>query len=323
MTFLRASGLVLMGVAVALVMGCGGSDDRTLFHSVSERASWGTGDLIAFTAFGANGQKYIYRCGPQGGNQTLLTRSTATTDPVNEGGWHPAYSPDGARVAFAARRAGGSVSIFTMDGREGDRLAVTRVTDASAVGQDGQPNWRPDGSQIVFTTSKVIGGAGTGGLDIAVVNLDGTGLEYLVATAALEQWPAFSPDASRIAFQRGPLTGPTDIIVRDLATGVEANITEGLRPGPADMTRYEAPAWGLIGEDEWIYLHSNRQGVFDLWRIRPDGTDLQHLTSDTRSDGFPDISPTGDRMIFVRDREVWSREPGPGAGDERRITRRY
>lgn len=322
MAFLRVSGLVLMGVAVALVVGCSSTDDRTLFHSVSERASWGATDVIAFTAFGANRQKYIYRCGPQGGNQVLLTRSTAT-DPANEGGWHPAHSPDGERIAFAARRGGGSVSVFTMDGRDGDRVGITRVTDATQPGEDVQPNWHPDGGRIIFATSKVIGGAGTGGMDIAVVNPDGTGLEYLVATDELEQWPTFSPDGAKMAFQRGPLAGPTDIIVRELATGEEINLTENLRPGPADMKRYEAPAWGVIGEQEWIYLHSNREGVFDLWRIRPDGTDLQQLTSDTRSDGYPALSPNGDRVIFIRDREVWSREPGPGPGDERRVTRRY
>lgn len=323
MTFLRVSGLVVIGVAVALAAGCGGSDDRTLYHSVSERASWGVGDLIAFTSFGANRQKYVYRCDPQGGSQTLLTRSITTTDPVNEGGWHPAYSPDGASIAFAARRDGGSVSLFTMHGRDGDRVAITRITDASAAGQDVQPNWRPDGEQIIFATSKVIGGTGSGGYDIAVVNPDGTGRAYVVATQELERWPAFSPDGASIVFQRGPLTGPTDIIVRELSSGAEANLTADWRPGPADITRYEAPAWGLVGEEEWIYLHSNRAGVFDLWRVRPDGTDLQQLTSDTRSDGFPSLSPNGDRVLFIRDREVWSRNPGPGAGDERRVTRRY
>lgn len=322
MTLLRTLSVGVVAGAVALLVGCGGSDSTVLFQSITERASWSVEDFLAFSSFGGNGQKYVYRCNQFGGGQFLLTLSDNDEDIDDEGGWHPAHSPDGTTIAFAARRDGGSTSVYLMDARDGDRKGVTQVTDRSVVGEDIQPNWKPDGSQIAFATTKVIGG-GTGGLDIAVINPDGAGLQYVVATNELEQWPTFNPAGTSIAYQVGPKDGPTDIVVRDIAAGTDTNLTDALRTGTGDTTRFECPAWGLIGTEEWIYLHSNRDGQFDLFRIRPDGTGIQQITDDARSDGYPVISPDGDRILFTRDRELWARDPGPGDGDERRITRRY
>ncbi len=323
---MRVPRLVLLGLAVcglALLMGCGGDGDSFLFQNISERASWSTDDQLAYSSFGGNGQKYIYRSNRDGGNQTLLTRSL-TTDPddfTDEGGWNPTHSPDGTQICFAGQR-GGSSSLYLMDERDGDRLALTQVTNPGVSGADAQPSWKPDGSKIIFATTKTIGG-GTGGFDIAQVNPDGSGLEYLVATNEPENWPVFSPDGTKIAFQRGPETGPTDIIIKDLVSGVETNITTALRTGPGDLTRYEAPAWASVGGEEWIYLHSNRDQFFDIYRIRPTGADLQQITDNTESEGYPVISPDGQFLLFVRSRELWRRAPVAGNVTETRVTRRY
>lgn len=322
MAVLRGIVLGILIVAVASVMGCSGSDSTLLYQTISERSSWAVNDFLAFTAFGGNGQKYVYRCTKFGAAQILLTRSDNDLDVDDEGGWHPAHSPDGGLIAFAARRNGGTTSLFTMHSRDGDRVAMTQVTNAAAAGQDMQPNWKPDGTQIVFTTDKVIGG-GTGSLDIAVINPDGTILQYVIATAEVEQWPAFNPAGTMIAYQVGPIGGPTDIHIWDVAAATDANLTAALRAGAADTTRFECPAWGNVAGEEWIYFHSDRDGDFDIFRVRPTGADFQQITNDARSDGYPVINPDGDRILFTRDRELWTRDPVAGDGNERRLTRRY
>lgn len=322
MTVARMVALGLAACTLALLIGCSSSDDNFLYLNISERAAWSSGNLLSYASFGADGQRYLYRSNSEGGNKFLLTRSANKPDSfIDEGGWHPAFSPDGATIVFSGRRNDGSVSLMLLNTIQGDRAAITNVTDATVAGTDQQPYYRPDGAKIIFSTTKVIGGQGTGGPDIATINPDGTGLEYIVATAEIEQWPVYSPDGSKIAFQRGPSSGPTDIIVRDMASGVETNITTALRRGAGDLTRFEAPCWTTVGGTEYIYLHSNRDTFFDIYRVGVDGSNLERITNTSNSEGFPVMNPDGTRLLFTRDRELWS--SAPTGGTEKRVTRRY
>lgn len=322
MTVARMVALALAACALALLFGCSSSDDSFLYLNISEKAAWSTNNVLAFPSFGGDGKRYLYRSNSEGGNKYLLTRSANKPDDfIDEGGWHPAFSPDGATIVFAGRRNKGSISLMTMNTIQGDRQPLTNLTDATVLGSDQQPCWRADGAKILFSTTKVIGGLGSGGPDIATINADGTGLEYLVATAEVEQWPVYSPDSSKIAFQRGPAAGPTDIIIRDLATGAETNITTALRTGPGDLTRFECPCWATVEAQEYIYLATNRDGQFEIYRTGVDGSNLQRITNTSNSEGFPVMNSTGTRLLFTRDRELWSALPN---GDtQKRITRRY
>ena len=76
-----------------------------------------------------------------------------------------------------------------------------------------------------------------------------------------------------------------------------------------------------VGGTEYIYLHSNRDTFFEIYRVGVDGSNLERITNTSNSEGFPVMNPDGTRLLFTRDRELWS--SAPTGGTEKRVTRRY
>ena len=70
-----------------------------------------------------------------------------TTAPGREG--EPAWSPDGARIAFAAKRAGDNVGqVYVLDLAGGEARRVTELSGGASA-----PRWRPDGGALLVTTT--------------------------------------------------------------------------------------------------------------------------------------------------------------------------
>ena len=85
-----------------------------------------------------------------------------TRDP--EAQTHPAWSPDGSRLAFAEQQSNGKWAIFTM-GFDGN--GRKRVTGSQISAQE--PAWSPDGKKIAFILQELDRAT------VAVINADGTG----------------------------------------------------------------------------------------------------------------------------------------------------
>src|SRR5262245_36995903 len=58
----------------------------------------------------------------------------------------------------------------------------------------------------------------------------------------------------------------------------------------------------LSRDGKWIAFTSERKGQMDIYRVHPDGTGLEQLTSDTAFDDQADLSPNGDTLAFVSTR---------------------
>lgn len=69
--------------------------------------------------------------------------------PVIEGGQNPAWSPDGANLAYAA---GGDIWMMNANGTGKTKLARNGYQAAP------QPTWSPGGNQIAFTAYPLTGG---------------------------------------------------------------------------------------------------------------------------------------------------------------------
>jgi Tol biopolymer transport system component len=118
---------------------------------------------------------------------------------------------------------------------------------------------------------------------IYTMNADGSDVRQVTQLArpgqAEDTDPQFSPDGTRIVFQRENVRGtlPDDGIalwIVDLTTGAEHRVT------PWELRAGDTPDWSPDGRR--ILFHSNLGGPSDvsanLYTIRPDGTGLQQLT---------------------------------------------
>lgn len=245
---------------------------------------------------------------------------------IPAGGRHPAFSPDGTKIAFSGRRIRNGVPdtsniIYLMDANAGEAGGLTPVTDPSAGhGEDICPNWTPDASAIVYSTSRP-----GGNYDIWRVTLASGTREKIIGdptgSPTDELWPAVNPTGNgQIVYEvRQPGGATSHIFIHD------ANGTDRLLVGnQGDMFQDGAPSWAPDGS--YIVFHSNRGGDFDIWRVNPDGSGLQQITKTSDSDGFPVFEmgvtdPANWRIAFLRGNEVWTMKAD--GTDLRRVTRVY
>jgi TolB protein len=251
--------------AVGLLLGgCGGSGDpRPDLVFVSTR----------------DGDYTIYAMNADGGRQTRLTEAQVETDSPRGLYFQvePAWSPDGAMIAFASRRAGTS-DIYEMnaDGTGSMRLTSTKEDDS-------HPTWSPDGANIACARAG----------DVFVMASDGSSQRRISDIAAEETEPSWAPDGSWIAYVRRSPGGPFREVWFMRPDGSERHSVT------SQSGRAFTPAWSPDSRRIAFAMNPNNQ-FFDIYTIGADGKDLRRLTR-TGHDAFePAWSPDGMTVAFSR-----------------------
>jgi Tol biopolymer transport system component len=133
-------------------------------------------------------QSDIFVMGANGDNATNITQTEADER-------DPAWSPDGAKIAFSGVRNGGE-EILTMDtDGQNEEILTGDGTDAF----DVAPDWSPDGTMVVFQKeSQELGCCDPP--EIWAVNRDGSGDTNLTSHPSNDTGPSWSPDGSEITF---------------------------------------------------------------------------------------------------------------------------
>jgi len=101
---------------------------------------------------------------------------------------HPAYSPDGTKIAFTSERDGNpDIWVMNSDGTE-----LQRLTDNPS--PDYNPAWSPDGSKIAFVSER------DGNPEIYLMEFIGGNLTRLTEHTGVDIAPVWNPDGGDIIF---------------------------------------------------------------------------------------------------------------------------
>jgi Tol biopolymer transport system component len=115
---------------------------------------------------------------------------------------------------------------------------------------------------------------------------------------------SFAPAGDRMVYMltnfNGPLRSGTLMVAN-----ADGSDRHAIYAGPLteDMT---GPAWSPRGD--WIAFTSKRDGDYEIYRIRPDGSGLQRLTRSPGNDAHQVFSPDGEWIAFATARQGFKDE---------------
>ncbi|MBT7915331.1 hypothetical protein HN588_15650 [Candidatus Bathyarchaeota archaeon] len=227
---------------------------------------------------------------PDGTNLQYLITTPAAED-------NPVLSPDGQKLAFIRHRScGNDVLIMNVDGTD-----LIQLTPDEGCPWNVGLTWSPDGTQVAFSRYTSIDEImPTDDYDIIVANADGTGWKNLTQHWAVDQFPTWSPDGTRIAFSSGGRDendlGNGDIYV--------------MNPDGTDITRLTfhpeldlAPQWSPDGTRIQFYSYRDDPVYPEVYVMNRDGSDKVNLSQHPQVDYSGFWSPDGTQILFESARD--------------------
>lgn len=177
-------------------------------------------------------------------------------------------------------------------------------------GYDAEATLSPDGSMIVFTSTR------SGDLELWTMKVDGSELNQVTNGLGYDGGAFFSPDGTKLVFRASrPQTAEAQQTYKDLLaqglvqpTNMEiyvcnvdgSDLKQITKLGKANWAPYFHPSGEKIVFSSNHHVESGRQ--FNIFSIDLDGENLEQITFDDTFDAFPMFSYDGKKLVFSSNR---------------------
>ncbi|HXH27805.1 MAG TPA: hypothetical protein VNL37_02100, partial [Candidatus Polarisedimenticolia bacterium] len=244
---------------------------------ITELAGESDGSIVAY-AVRVNDSWDIYTQRVGGRNATPILNDPQRNERA------PAFSPDGAWIAFHEADTDGGIFVAGATGE-----SVRRVTEFGF-----HPAWSPDGRRLAFTTEEIFDpSTRQGDASLYVVDAGGGTPRKVVEGDAVQ--PSWSPSGRRLLYWSNT-GGQRDLFTVSAAGGDRVPLTN-------DPAIDWSPVWSPDGR--YAYFASDRGGAMNLWRIAVDQEtgatlgDPEPVTMGAQaSAALPSFSKDGTRLAF-------------------------
>ncbi|UCG50490.1 MAG: PD40 domain-containing protein [Candidatus Latescibacterota bacterium] len=209
----------------------------------------------------------------------------------------PTLARDASRLVYESREETQNIMMLSLAD------SAARVTEAKPLvvsnALDCEPSWSPDGGEIAFISTR------SGHRELWVCESDGSRLRQLTLLGGMYvASPTWAPNGRQLSF----MIAGEDIAVYviDVLGGAPRRIT------PSGHNALPC-SWSLDGNR--VYYASTVDGEWQIWQVRPDGSDAVQVTTDG---GIAAVeSPDGKTLYLVRPdwNGIWSRPLAGGASE--------
>jgi len=203
-----------------------------------------------------------------------------------------------------------SISTWNGDGYSGHRRIFFDPAGAAM-----SASWSPDGRQLVFGFGTFFGGRNERPAQIKMMNADGSNVRALTENLHNAGFPNWSPDGRSIVYR---VWGHDEKHVEQRGLRLMNLADHSIKVLSTEWDNF--PFFSPSG-DRILFTRQKRSDQdFDIFTMRPDGSDVRQLTSTPGTDGHATWTGDGKRIFFMStrtgfkdEREMYDNSPQPYA----------